>query len=54
MQEEMDSLHKNNTWDLAPLPKGKKALHSKWVYHIKHEHNGSKKYEAVIVMKGFQ
>lgn len=35
MQEEMKSLHANNTLDLVPLPKGKKALPNKWVYKIK-------------------
>ena len=29
MQEEMESLHKNVTWDLVRLPKGKKAIQSK-------------------------
>ena len=54
MQEEMDSLHKNHTWELTPLPKGKKALHKKWVYRIKHEHNGRKQNKARLVVKGFQ
>ena len=54
MQEEMDSLHKNHTWELTPLPKGKKALHKKWVYRIKQEHDGSKRYKARLVVKGFQ
>jgi hypothetical protein len=26
MQEEMDSLMQNNTWDLVPLPPNRKAL----------------------------
>ena len=54
MKEEMDSLHNNHTWELAPLPKGKKALHNKWVYRIKQEHDGSKRYKARLVVKGFQ
>ena len=29
MQEKMESLHKNNTWDLVRLPKGKKVVHCK-------------------------
>ena len=29
MQEEMESLHKNGTWDLVKLPKGKKAVRCK-------------------------
>ena len=29
MREEMESLHKNGTWDLVKLPKEKKAVHYK-------------------------
>jgi len=29
MQEEMKSLHKNQTWDLCELPKGQRALTAK-------------------------
>ncbi|CAL8139429.1 unnamed protein product [Prunus armeniaca] len=32
MDEEMKSLHKNETWKLVQLPKGKKAIGCKWVY----------------------
>lgn len=54
MKDEMDSLKSNQTWQLAELPKGKKALHNKWVYRIKEEHDGSKRYKARLVVKGFQ
>ena len=27
MQEEMESLHKNGTWNMVRLPKGKKVIH---------------------------
>ncbi|KAG8499730.1 hypothetical protein CXB51_006318 [Gossypium anomalum] len=30
MNEEMQSLHKNRTWELVTLPKGKKAIGCKW------------------------
>ena len=36
------------------MPIGKKALHNKWVYIIKNEHDGSKRYKARLVVKGFQ
>ncbi|KAE8710199.1 dr1-associated corepressor-like isoform X1 [Hibiscus syriacus] len=35
MKDEMDSLMSNQTWELAELPPGKKALHNKWIYKIK-------------------
>lgn len=29
MQKDMKSLHKNKTWELVKLPKGKKVVHCK-------------------------
>ncbi|KAE8684638.1 Chitin elicitor receptor kinase 1 [Hibiscus syriacus] len=54
MKDEMDSLMSNQTWELAELPPGKRALHNKWIYRIKEEHDGSKHYKARLVVKGFQ
>ena len=54
MKDEMDSLLENQTWELTELPEGKKALHNKWVYRIKNEHDGSKRYKSRLVVKGFQ
>ena len=54
MKDEIYSLMSNQTWELAELPPGKKALHNKWVYRIKEEHDGNKRYKARLVVKGFQ
>ena len=54
MKDEMDSLLGNQTWELIELSEGKKAFHNKWVYRIKNEHDGSKRYKARLVVKGFQ
>ncbi len=54
MDDEMDSLSSNRTWDLVPLPKGKRALHNKWVYRLKLEPDGSERFKARLVVKGFQ
>ncbi|KAE8668465.1 Flavonol synthase/flavanone 3-hydroxylase [Hibiscus syriacus] len=35
MQEEIKALHKNNTWDLVPLPQERKPIGNKWVFKIK-------------------
>lgn len=35
MEEEMQSLHKNKTWEVVSLPIGKSAIGCKWVYKRK-------------------
>jgi len=35
MQEEIESLQKNRTWELCELPKGQRALTTKWIYKRK-------------------
>ena len=35
MQDEMNSLHKNNTFELIDLPKGRKALKNTGVFKLK-------------------
>ncbi|KAE8701406.1 hypothetical protein F3Y22_tig00110548pilonHSYRG00924 [Hibiscus syriacus] len=54
MQEEIEALHKNNTWDLVPLPQGRKPIGNKWVFKIKR--NGDDQVErcrARLVVKGY-
>ena len=53
MKDEMDSLLKNKTQDLCKLPTGKKALQNKWVYRLKEEEGGKKRFKARLVVKGF-
>ena len=55
MQDEIDSLHENHTYELVELPKGKRALRNKWVYKLKPGDEGNPpRYKARIVVKGFQ
>jgi hypothetical protein len=55
MQEEYDSLLENQTWDLVPLPPGRKLAKCQWVYRTKRETNGQvSKYKEILVTKGFQ
>ena len=54
MGDEIKSLQKNKTWSLTKLPEGKKVLQNKWVYRLKEEPDGSKRYKARLVVKGFQ
>lgn len=54
IQDEIDSLKKNNTWTLSHLPKGRKVVGTKWVFKIKRDSIGSvKKYKARLVAQGF-
>eukprot|EP00253_Pinus_taeda_P018675 PITA_18675 len=40
MNEEYSSLLANDTWDLVPLPKGRKLVRCKWVYRTKYRSDG--------------
>ncbi|KAH9288984.1 hypothetical protein KI387_033101, partial [Taxus chinensis] len=53
MDEEHKSLMENQTWDLVKLLEGKRALQNKWVYRVKDEERGKKRYKARLVVKGF-
>ncbi|KAG8501115.1 hypothetical protein CXB51_003217 [Gossypium anomalum] len=55
MQEEMESLHKNKTWDLVKLPKGKKTVRCKWVFKKKEVTPGVEepRYKARLFAKGY-
>jgi hypothetical protein len=53
MNDEIDSLHANDTYDLVPLPPGKKTVGGRWVYSIKDGPDGSEIYKARFVAKGF-
>ena len=53
MDEEMDSLVRNQTWDLVQLPTGKRELQNKWVYRLKEEDGGKKRYKDRLVVNGF-
>ncbi|KAM1056289.1 hypothetical protein ACFX14_029654 [Malus domestica] len=52
MESEMDSLLKNDTYELVELPKGRKALKNKWVFKLKRDDNMTR-YKARLVVKGF-
>ena len=55
MTEEMESLHKNQTWELVELPKRKMALGCKWVFKKKEaiSKKGGENFKARLVAKGY-
>jgi hypothetical protein len=54
MQKEYKSLLENQTWDLVPLPSGRKLVRCIWVYRIKSIADGQiSRYKAGLVTKGF-
>ena len=47
MDDEIKSIERNNTWELAELPKGQKAIGVKWIYKTKLKKNCEvEKYKA--------
>ncbi|KAF1332324.1 Integrase catalytic core protein, partial [Globisporangium splendens] len=51
---EFESLCKNKTWELVPLPRGRKAISSKLVFKVKVTVEGLiERYKARLVAKGF-
>ncbi|KAH9699197.1 Integrase catalytic domain-containing protein [Citrus sinensis] len=54
MHEEIEALHKNKTWELVPLPHGRKVIGNKWVCKIKRDGNDQvERYRARLVVKGY-
>ena len=51
---ELESLYKNKTCDVVPLPKGRKAIGCRWVLQVKKNQDGIiKQFKARLVAKGF-
>jgi hypothetical protein len=54
MMEEYASIMKNDVWEVAPRPEGKRVVGSRWLYNVKHAAYGSmEKYKACLMDKGF-
>ena len=54
MRNELESLHKNDVWDIVELPEGRKAVGSKWVFKRKRDADGNiERHKARLVAQGF-
>lgn len=54
MQNELDSIEKNETWKLTQLPPGQKVIGLKWIYKLKRDAEGKiVKHMARLVAKGY-
>ncbi|KAH9300217.1 hypothetical protein KI387_011800, partial [Taxus chinensis] len=47
------ALMENQTWDLVKLPEGERVLQNKWLFRVKEEEGGKKRYKHRLVVKGF-
>ena len=53
MDEEIQALNENETYEITPLPPGRKCIGGRWVYCIKPGLNNDPKYKARYCAKGF-
>ena len=54
MLEEIEALHKNETWELVPKPENCEPITCKWVFRLKKKLDGTiDKFKARLVARGF-
>jgi hypothetical protein len=54
MEEELDQIEKNETWELVPRPKNKNVIGTKWVFRNKLNEDGQvTRNKARLVCKGY-
>jgi hypothetical protein len=54
MDEELDQIEKNDTWELVPRPKNKNVIDTKWVFRNKLNEDGQvTRKKSRLVCKGY-
>jgi hypothetical protein len=54
MDEELDQIEKNDTWELVPRPNNKNVIDTKWVFRNKLNEDGQvTRNKARLVCKGY-
>jgi hypothetical protein len=53
MKQELQSVEKNKTWELADLPAGRRPITLKWVFKLKDKKGPVTKHKAWLVAQGF-
>ena len=54
IEEELNSLRENDTWEVTNLPKNKNLIKTKWVFKIKRDNNNQpERFKARLVAKGY-
>ena len=54
INEKIEALQKNSTWELVPLPEGKKTVGYRWIFTMKLNPDGSiNRYKSRLVAKGY-
>ena len=54
IQQELDALHSNNTWNVVPILVGQNIVGSMWVFKLKRDANGNINcHKAWLVAQGY-
>jgi hypothetical protein len=54
MNEELDQIEKNNTWEVVPRPEDKNVIGSKWLFKNKMNVKGQVRNKSRLVSKGYR